>query len=257
METICDHIWISDEVIAKLDPIYANDIKLTNETLDEETQEEVDEVYGWERAATFKEVLYLDYKFVIGELFGTYFHGGPLVKAHGAYVANDLKYLVKHGVYSHNGQEPHASKTGRSYLDFVVMIHDDVVPHFITLLKQLYLNGVNVYANIGKGNDSIQKILFAKEGEFTIITDDFHENTIKFPVGFKASHKYSQYEVKKVETWSFDYVMDPITFLDKKDTHSRFHCEIWRNVFDDKKVEDVLIPLWKEFNTKYGLINDY
>lgn len=255
MNTIFDHIWVSDDVIAKLDPEYALDIQLTNETLDEETQE-VDEVYGWERAATFKEILYLDYKFVTGELYGAYFHGGPLVKAHGTYVADDLKYLVKHGIYTHNGQEPRASRTGRSYLDFVVMIHNDVVPHFITLLKQLYLNGVNVYANIGKGSESIQKILFAKEGNFTIITEDFHEYTIDFPVGFKASHEYPKYKPKKVEKWSFDYVMDPITLLDKKDTHSRFHCEIWRNVFDDKKVEDVLIPLWKDFNTKYGRIND-
>lgn len=255
MDTICDHIWVSDELIAELDPNYALDIKLTNETLDVETQE-VDEVYGWDRATTFKEILYLDYKFVTGEMYGSFTHYGPLCSEHRDYVANDFEYLVKHGLYSHSGQEPLSGDTGRSYLDFVVMIHDSVVPDFIDVLKQLYQNGVNVYANIGKGTESIQKILFAKEGGFTAITEDFHENTIDFPVGFKSSHSRYQYKISQVESWSFDYVLNPIVLLDKKDTHSRFHCEIWRNVFDDKKVEDVLIPLWKDFNTKYGLIND-
>lgn len=255
MDTYCDHIWVSDDVITKLDPIYALDIQLTNDTYDEET-EEVGEVYGWDTAPTFKDILYLDYKFVKGEMYGTYFHYGPLVDDHRDSVVKDFQYLVKHGVCTHNGQEPLSGGTGRSYLDFIVMVRDDIVHEFISVLKQLYLNGVNVYANIGKETTSVQKILFAKEGSFTVLTENFQENTIKLPLGFKASHMYNKYKVDKVECWPFDYVLNPKALQDKKDTHSRFHCEIWRNVFDDKKVEDILIPLWKDFNTKYGHIND-
>ena len=261
MDTTCDYAWVSDELIATLDGVYANDIQRTNASYDEEYGE-VDEVYGWDTASTFREILYLDYKFVTGEMYGTCFHGGPLIHEHKKSVQSDLQYLVKHGVCTHNGQEPlsdcGSGRTGRSYLDFIVMVRDDIVPEFIDVLKQLYQLGVNVDAFIVKGTTTIQKVLFAKEGDFTIVTEDFHENTVDFPVGFKKFHKHLKYKVTLAEKWDFKFndVLNQKVLQDKQDTHSRFHCEIWRNVFDNKKVEEIFIPLWKEFNTKFGALND-
>lgn len=250
-----DHAWISDEVINKFDAIYTDAIVATNATLDEQG-EEVDEIYGWDEATTFKEFLYLDYKFVTGALYGSYTHYGPLVTEHSEAVGGDLTYLVKHGVYTYHGQEPQKG-SHRSLLDFVVMVRDDIVFEFMALLKQLYENNVNVYAEVSKGNDSLQKVLYATENDFIIVTDNYNNGTTVFPKEFKSWYADCHVSPKNtLNTWGINRSLTDVVLQDKKDTHTRFHCEIWGPCFDGTKVEDKFVPLWKAFNTKFGHIND-
>lgn len=249
-----DHIWVSQDVIKTLDPVYADAIAQTNASFDGEA---VDEVYGWDEATTFKEFLYLDYKFVTGVLYGHYTHGAPLVPEHAEAVGSELQYLVKHGVYTHNGQEP-IEGDNRSNLDFVVMIRDDIVPEFMKVLKSLYKGDINVFAEVSKSKDILYKVLYATEKGFTVITDNYIDGTIIFPLGFKSwySRIYNTTPKNEVESWGITYTFPDAVLEDKKDTHTRFHCEIWNPNFDESTVEDTLIPLWREFNTKYGHLND-
>jgi hypothetical protein len=250
-----DHIWVSEDVIKTLDPVYADAIARTNASFD---GEEVDEIYGWDEAKTFKEFLYLDYKFVTGVLYGHYTHGGPLVTEHADSVGSDLEYLVRHGVYTYHGQEPVKARS-RSLLDFVVIIRDDIVPEFTKVLKSLYESDVNVFAEASKSKETLYKVLYATENDFTVMTDNYIDGTISFPATFKSWHNTvycSKIQRTKPNSWEMTRRLTDAVLEDKKETHTRFHCEIWSPKFDGSKVEDNFIPLWKEFNSKYGHLND-
>lgn len=251
-----DHIWVSDDVVKTFDLVYTDAIVRTNASFDEESQG-VNETYGWYEAKTFKEFLYLDYKFVTGALYGSYTHGGPLVQEHAEAVGSELEYLVKHGVYTYHGQEPIKGRL-RSLLDFVVMVRDDIVPEFKKVLKSLYESGVNVFAEVSKGKNSLYSVLYATENDFIVTTDNYIDGKVTFPATFKSWYAriYNNTPQKKLESWGITYSLNDAVLNDKKNTHTRFHCEIWSQDFDGSKVEDKLIPLWREFNSIYGHLND-
>lgn len=243
--------WLSADRIAKFDKKFAGLINDTNAT---ESDGEYD-FSDWSSAKTFEEYLYLDYKFVIGDLCATPTHGAPLVDGHAEDCGDQLAELVKYGVFTHHGQEPDVDNL-ISLLDFVVLIHDDNIPAFILFLKGLHSAGVNIGAQAAKGDTLIKQYVFATSSEgLTLMDDDFKAEHNTQGV-YKEWYANFACNSANIFDWGIDRAgLNEHVMNYKKDTHTRFHCEMWGRFFDGKKVEDTFVPLWKVFNDKFGKKN--
>ena len=259
--------WLTNETIVNFDKKFAEVIEKTNATLyvDEYGNYEAD-CSDWSSAETFEEYLYLDYKFVTGDLYSTPNHGAPLVDEHAEDCGGQLAELVKYGVFTHHGQEPYIDPynplirwhhgSHRSLLDFVVLIHDDNIPDFISFLKALHTAGVNVGAREAKGDTLIKEYVFAtSEDGLILIDDDFKPENNPGVEKRWYEEKLGTYN-GRIFNWGIDNAGFNQHIMNyKKKTHTRFHCEVWSRFFDGSKVEDTLVPLWKEFNAKFGKKN--
>ena len=254
--------WLTNESIANFDKKFAEVIEEKNATMYEVEYGIYEADTDWSSAETFEEYLYLDYKFITGDLYATPRHGSPLLDDHKKDCGGHLAELVKYGMFTHHGQEPRISTENmyygslRSFLDFVVLIHDDNIPDFISFLKELHAAGVNVGAQEAKGDTLIKEYVFAtSEDGLTLMDEDFK---VKNNPGVEK-----RWCEKKFGTFNgriFDWGIDDAGFEEqvmnyKKDTHTRFHCEVWSRFFDGSKVEDTLMPMWKAFNAKFGKKN--
>lgn len=148
----------------------------------------------------------------------------------------------------------------RNPLQCFIDENSDIVPEFTKVLKSLYYNEINVFVEASKSKESLYKVLYATENEFTVMTYDYIDSKLIFPAKFKSWYN-TRVHCRKIQrtkpnSWEMTRRLTDAVFEDKKETHTRFHCEIWSPTFDGSKVEDTFIPLWKEFNTNYGHLND-
>lgn len=255
-----DYIWLCDSEMANLNAKYQETICEMNNTFDLETS--TIEPNGLKDTQSFKESLFLMYKFLNFDLWGT--PNNESISNHYLHACiHVLKEMCCRGIYPLYGCEP--NKNERSHFDFIVLIDDRVENEFIDLLKTLFKRGVNVTARKVKNFHVEKELAFISEGNSLIYCED---------IAKAAKNDYSIREVTNYSTTiSIDFGINGMIsdagrcayeahhyqldeFYSSK-THSIYYIESWSQTFDTFRVEDVLLQLWLQFNSKHGRQNNY
>lgn len=245
-----DYKWLDNDFVEKmelkfrsmLEDVEQDEMSIWDPTItDENTSEK----------RTFQEFLYLTYKYVTGDsLYNSYTHAGPICEEHQEPIPH-LVWMSQHGIYTHEGQS--ATSFSHSYLDFVVMIHDDVVDEFILALRSLHKEyNVNVFARVAKDTTCNKTIAFITRDDFELVTEDFDYDKNYLPhrvvhlhEGAKGCCVYPQ----NMSVLDGSIVSDAVACHNSA-THTKFYCQTWS--FNGKNVEEPIIDVWRTFNNKYG-----
>jgi hypothetical protein len=261
-------MWLSPEAITQCIKKYGNKIDKMNSTHDLETGM-VDNKF-LKDTQSFTESLFMLYSFLNGSLWSSP-NNEHIDYDYRVHSETILIELCKRGIYTINGSEP--SIVLRSTHNFIVLINNIIVDEFILLLKTMYSRGVNVCARQVVNGETTRQLVFATDCKMLIYTDDF-KGACNLPNGFHSlGHcEHAEYSELFTEIIDKDFTISGLFTnqgrtvndklqhheieLEKNETHSLFYVETWCQTYDDCRVEDILLQLWLEFNSRYGHMNE-
>lgn len=253
-----DYKWLSSRDIARFNESYDEAITNMNNTFELEIGTINSE--GWKDTDSYKGSLFLMYKFLACDLWGA----PNNEKITGDYLTTSihiLKELCIRGIYPLYGCEPTLGQ--RSHFHFTVVIKDDVENDFVKLLKALYQRGVNVRSRKVKNHHIERELLFAHEKDALVYSEDVDISIDKLDIICTAIQQSTCIDINfgmcgMISTEAHCYDVDE--YRQKEDSlatfYSMYYVETWSQTFDTFRVEDVLLQLWLQFNSKHGKKND-
>ena len=266
-----DYIWLDEAFMQQVSNKFSKVIGEMNATY--ELEWGTLDPDGLKDTISFKESLYLMYKFLTFDLWGTpnlEFITKEYLKTSSTIVVE----LCLRGIYPLFGCEP--THVIRSCFNFVVVIDDVVGDKFVVLLKTLFERGVNVSARQVKNFQVVRDMVFAYDVDKLVFTEDFSSccKALNLPNGFHSLGKAENANYNFIDTHAIDHdfgmsgmfssschcIKDSLDYqrverLYSK-SHSIYYVETWSQTFDGFRVEDVLLQLWLAFNSSHGMKND-
>lgn len=240
-----DYVWLSPFDIEHLQVKYASVFDEMNKTYNLSTKRFEREIL--KDTNGFLESLFMLYMYLLGEVWSYPLQHSVDVD----YIIESTPILIQlciRGIYTLDGTLPKRKEnnnvTHMSSYTFCVMINDHNRDEFVLLLRCLYDRGVNVFARQHKNMTSVQEWVYKKD---SVRLPSFrkHDNILRdfgmagiFSRSIWPSARSREYEKKECELSEY---------------YSLYYIHIW----NDTHVEDVLLQLWLEYNSKFGMLNNY
>ena len=252
-----DYLWLTDNFIDECDIKFGVEIDKMNKSHDLATSSVCGDLI--KDTESFAETLFMQYAYLTGSIWASP-NNDMLNEIYRNNSCHILIELCRRGVYTIYGLEPNISTNAstRSVHNFIVLQNDIIIDDFVVLLQTLFLRGVNVLAKQVKANKVVKEIIYAKENDSLIYTDNFesclsldnnYSPIIDRDFGMSGLFTNNRSDIQAIH--EYEAVEKEIA---KK--YSLFYVEIWSQSYDCFRVEDVLLQLWLEFNGKHGWLNN-
>ena len=210
---------LTTKIIKKLNKQYLDEIK----NLAKDNSRDFWDKHSGE--LEYHEFVYLTMHFVMGNIYSTPGHHGPIVANHKD-SCSVLKQLALEGILTSNGQQSIKDKQ-RSYLDFEFPIEKHDIEDAIKLMSTLHESGLNVFATISKYDKAGDEFEYDHEDSFDNDYEMFWD-----PVKNIIMFESPDLSINDTNAPTMDVkiprellkVTHPGTHIHPEDTHNGYHC---------------------------------
>jgi hypothetical protein len=234
---------LTTRLIAEYDDAFIEDIMLID-SLQSKTakiatshslwKEEINE----DGILNYSTALYLNKKYIEGQLHSTLFHFTPA-----STMTKAMRQLAQSGVFTIDGQA--SDRESRSFLSFAVAIDERTSECFIDMLAVLHQDGFTVTATHVKDTKAQYQVIFTTEGfqyrnRYVPITEvkQLNDCALKLNPTFGRLHKVNCTLHHPL------LVLDSFNQMFKFDKPNYFICSLWNTDWNGAQADQALLNRW-------------
>lgn len=234
---------LTTRLIADYDDAFIDDIMIID-SLESKSAQIASSHSLWKEAINedgilnYSTALYLNKKYIEGQLHGTLFHFSPT-----SMTSKALRQLAQSGVFTINGQA--SNKETRSFLEFAVAIDERTTECFIDMLAVLHQDGFTVTATHVKDTTAQYQVIFTTEGcQYRNRNVPIMEVKQLNDFALKLNPTFGRLQNVNCALHHPLLILDSFNQIFKFDKPNYFICSIWNEEWDGKQADQALLYRW-------------